>query len=58
MAVAYAQLGDKDLAFEWLEKAYDERSPRMCDIRVMPALESIRPDSRYAALAKRIGLEP
>jgi len=28
MAEAYARIGDKDRAFEWLEKAYTERTHR------------------------------
>lgn len=58
MAVAYTNLGDKDRAFEWLDKACDERSPRMPDIRVMPAYEKLRSDPRFPALVRRIGLEP
>jgi DNA-binding winged helix-turn-helix (wHTH) protein/TolB-like protein/Tfp pilus assembly protein PilF len=58
MAIAYAQLGDHNHAFEWLEKSYQERSPRMCDIRVVPALEELRKDSRFPALAQRLGLWP
>jgi Tfp pilus assembly protein PilF len=58
MAVAYADLGDNDRAFEWLEKAYQERSPRMADIRVSRAAESLRADPRFPAFVRRIGLEP
>jgi DNA-binding winged helix-turn-helix (wHTH) protein/TolB-like protein/Tfp pilus assembly protein PilF len=58
MATAYAQLGDNDRAFEWLEKAYYERSPRMADIRVTATVESLRTDSRFPAFVRRLGLDP
>ena len=55
MAVAYADSGDKDHAFEWLEKAFEERSPRMADLEVMPALQSLRSDRRFTDLVQRLG---
>lgn len=58
MAVAYANLGDKDRVFEWLDKACSERSPRMADIRVMPALDRFHADPRFNVLLSRIGLAP
>ena len=52
----YALLGDKDKAFKWLEKKYEIRSSGMSTIRVHPDFDSLRSDSRYAALMKKIGL--
>lgn len=56
MARAYADLGDKDHAFEWLEKAYEERSPRMSELREIPVLKNLRSDPRFTELEHRIGL--
>jgi hypothetical protein len=56
ITMLYAQPGDKDRAFEWLEKAYQERSSGMSDLKVRPAFESLRPDPRCAALLRRIDL--
>jgi tetratricopeptide (TPR) repeat protein len=52
----YARLGDKDRAFENLEKAYAERGHNLAFIKVEPGLDSIRSDPRYAELLGRMGL--
>jgi tetratricopeptide (TPR) repeat protein len=57
IAVIYTGLGDKDKAFEWLEKAYEERDPRLYPIKVIPRLESLHSDPRFTALLRRMGLE-
>lgn len=54
MAWVYAGLCEKDLAFAWLEKAYQERTARLIDLRD-PALEILRTDPRFQDLVQRIG---
>lgn len=55
VAVVYAGLGENDRAFEWLEKAYEDRSgPPFLAIDLM--LDSLRSDPRFADLARRKGL--
>ena len=57
MATIYAGLGDKDQAFAWLNRAYDERSDNLVlFIKVDPQMDGIRSDLRFAELVKRIGL--
>jgi TolB-like protein/Flp pilus assembly protein TadD/predicted Ser/Thr protein kinase len=56
MATAYALIGDRDHAFEWLEKAYTERSGRLEYIKGEEAFEPFRGDPRYVSLLRRIGL--
>ena len=51
----YAGLGDKDKAFEWLEKAYQERSDALAWFRQEPESKSLRTDPRFAALMRKIG---
>ena len=58
IATIYAGLGDKDQAFKWLEKAFDERDIWLMNMRVDPVLKGIRSDSRFTDLLKRIGLVP
>src|SRR5439155_4063372 len=48
----YAGLGDKDKAFEWLEKAYQERSDALAWFRQEPESKSLRTDPRFAALMR------
>jgi len=56
IALIYAGLGDKDEAFAWLEKAYDERSFNMTWLKVEPRWDSLRSDPRFADLVRRLGL--
>jgi serine/threonine-protein kinase len=56
IALVYVGLGDKDEAFQWLDKAYDERSVRLINIAVHPRFASLRSDPRFAALVQKIGL--
>ncbi len=55
MALAYVFLGEKDQAFEWLEKAYAERSGWMVHLKVDPRFDSLRSDPRFADLVRRVG---
>jgi serine/threonine-protein kinase len=57
-AAVYAGLGDKDQAFAWLEKDFQTRSGLLGWTRWTPAFESLRSDSRYADLLRRMGLQP
>ena len=54
-AVIHAPLGEKDEAFAALERAYQERSWFICWMKMDPKLESLRSDSRFADLMRRIG---
>ncbi len=53
---AYTGLGDKEQAFAWLEKAYQERRDRMVLLNVDPLLEPLRSDPRFLDLVRRVGL--
>jgi len=55
-AVVYAGLGEKDQAFQWLGKSYQDREPRITRIKVDPLMDSLRSDPRFADLERRIGL--
>ena len=54
-ALIYSGLGEKDRAFEWLERAYQERSTVLAYLRLDPRLEPLRSDPRYADLVRRLG---
>ncbi|MGA9770214.1 MAG: protein kinase [Blastocatellia bacterium] len=55
-AVIYAGLGERDRAFEWLEKAYNERAEFLIYLKTDPRLQSLRTDPRFQDLLRRIGL--
>jgi serine/threonine protein kinase/TolB-like protein/Tfp pilus assembly protein PilF len=56
LAQLYADLGDKDHAFEWLDTAYKEHDTQLFTLRTDFALDSLRSDPRYAEMVRRIGL--
>ncbi|HEY0348069.1 MAG TPA: protein kinase, partial [Pyrinomonadaceae bacterium] len=53
LALIYAALGEKNLAFEWLENAYKERSDLLIYLKVDPRLDSLRSDARFTDLIRR-----
>jgi len=54
----HAQLGEKDQAFEWLEKAYEERDGSLIFLKSAPAWDPLRDDPRFTDLLRRMNLEP
>jgi eukaryotic-like serine/threonine-protein kinase len=54
VAINYLGLGDKDNAFLWLDKAYDQRDIGFINIKD-PVFDSVRSDPRYLDLLHRIG---
>jgi eukaryotic-like serine/threonine-protein kinase len=57
-AIVYIGLGDKDQAFAWLEKAYEERSTFLTEFKVEPMFDSLRSDPRFQDLLRRVNLPP
>jgi len=55
-AIVCAGLGEKDQAFEWLEKAYEERVVIAMKINI--AFDPLRSDPRFADLLRRMNLQP
>jgi TolB-like protein/Tfp pilus assembly protein PilF len=55
VGLIHLALGEKDLAFEWLEKAVQERSPWLTHLRVDPRFDPLRSDPRFTTLLNRIG---
>ncbi len=56
IGIVHAGLGDKDTAFEWLEKAYLDRNHQVPLINSVPEFEGIRSDPKFAELVQRIGV--
>jgi eukaryotic-like serine/threonine-protein kinase len=55
-ARVYAQLGDTDRAFKYLEAAFADRSPGLVFLKVDPAWDPVRNDPRFATALARVGL--
>ncbi|HZE72930.1 MAG TPA: FlgO family outer membrane protein [Pyrinomonadaceae bacterium] len=56
IAAVYVGLGDKDKAFEWLEKDFQARNGKLAEIRWQLQFEPLRDDPRFKDLLKRMGL--
>jgi len=56
VSAVFASLKANDEAFEWLEKAFAERSPALSHIRVDPRFESLQEDHRFKQLLDRMHL--
>ncbi|HAF22790.1 MAG TPA: hypothetical protein DCK93_07720, partial [Blastocatellia bacterium] len=54
-ASLFTRLGERDQAFVWLEKAYDERV-HMEWLKVSPEWDNLRSDPRFPELVRRVGL--
>ena len=56
VGVAFAVAGDRDHAFEYLNKAFTDGDDELPSVVRFPALDPIRSDPRYADLMRRMGL--
>lgn len=56
IAAAYMGLGEKDKAFEWLEKDFEARNGKLAEVRWQVQFETLRDDTRFKDLLKRMGL--
>ena len=55
-AVIYAALGDKDAAFDALNRAIDTQPQRVAGLLMFPEMAGLRDDPRYRAVRKRLNL--
>jgi TolB-like protein/DNA-binding winged helix-turn-helix (wHTH) protein/Flp pilus assembly protein TadD len=55
IAGVYTALGDKDRAFAWIDKAYENRDFFLTYVGVDPQLDPLHSDPRFARLLDRIG---
>jgi tetratricopeptide (TPR) repeat protein len=54
VAEVYAGLGEKDEAFRWLERAYNERDAWLTLLKVWPPFDALRSDPRLDDLLRRM----
>src|SRR5207249_6214190 len=55
MALVFAALGEKDEAFTWLEKAYNDHAWELIGLKVHPGFDPLRSDPRFQDLMHRVG---
>jgi len=53
-ALIYLGLGDLHLTFDWLDRAYEERSGFLAFVRVEPVLDPLRGDARFERFVEHI----
>jgi len=58
IASVYAGLGDRDRAFAWMEKDFQQHSAQLSTITWFFTIGDLRSDPRYADLVRRMGLQP
>ena len=58
LALVCAGLEWRDQAFEWLDRAYEERSGWLTYLKVEPRMDTLRGDSRFNDLLRRVRLMP
>ena len=55
MALVHIELGNKDVVFQLLEQAYEEKNEWLGWLNTDPRLESLRSDPRFESLLRRVG---
>jgi TolB-like protein/Tfp pilus assembly protein PilF len=53
-AMVLTRLGDREAAFEWLEKGFEMRTRSMVNINVEPQFDDLRSDSRFQDILRRM----
>jgi hypothetical protein len=56
VAVIHIGLGEKDQAFDWLQKALQDRSAWLVYLKVDPFFDPLRSDPRFIDLIRKVGL--
>jgi serine/threonine-protein kinase len=58
MALTHAALGDASRAFQWLDKAYQDRDSQLVWLKAEPGFDSLRSDPRFQDLLRRMKFPP
>lgn len=57
IAVVYVGLGEKDLAFDWLRRAFADRSFELLFLKIDERMDAVRSDPRFSDLVRRMNLQ-
>jgi TolB-like protein len=55
IAAIYGALAERDQAFAWLRRAYDERDPQITYLLCDPFIDPLRSDPRFNAMVLKVG---
>lgn len=58
VARVYGSTGDRQRAFHWLERAYQEHNPDLIELAREPSFASLRSDAKFRELLRRVGWQP
>ena len=58
IALVYSVLGDRQKAFAWLEKAYEQHDTQIINLKVDPQYDPLRSDPRFQDLLRRMNFPP
>ena len=58
VAIAYYLLGEKEKAFEWLQRGYEQRDWIMIFLKTFPPLDPMRSDPRFQNILRRMNFPP
>ena len=58
IAMVWTGLHDRDRAFEWLDKVYDEDCEYLVYLPTEPMADPLRNDPRFPQLLRKLGLPP
>jgi tetratricopeptide (TPR) repeat protein len=58
IAESFARIGNADRAFQWLERAYEDRRTLLVFLKSDPAFDTLGGDPRFGDMIARIGLAP
>ena len=50
-------LGEKDKGLDWLERCYEEQDGFCSGLKIYPGFDPLRPEPRFQALLKKVGLD-
>ncbi len=56
VAAVCARVGDKQCAFEWLEKGFEERDDLLINLKIEPIFDRLHSDPRFQDMVRRVGL--
>jgi tetratricopeptide (TPR) repeat protein len=58
LAGIHIGMGENDQALDYLQRAYEEKSHWLIYLHIDPSMDTLRDDSRFQDLLRRVGLPP